>query len=109
MEEKLYTFPELIKSIRQEAGLTQVELAKLMEVSPILIAMIESNQREVSKKFIEKLASLLDVHPTSITPFLYAQNNAEIEPSALEKKLLSVGVKLQNYLVKKKASGLRAK
>ena len=110
MSDKLLTFPELIKLIRQEAGLTQIEFAKLMEVSPVLIAMVESEQREVSKKFIEKLASVLDVHPASITPFLYSQSGEPNDTTSdLEKKLLSIGVKLQDYLIKKRAKKLRAK
>ena len=108
MKNELYTFPKLIKSIRQEAGLTQLEFAKLMEVSPILIAMVESGQREASKKFIEKLASILDVHPASITPFLYPQSSYPTDETVgVEGKLLSFGIKLQNYLIKKKAKNLR--
>lgn len=108
MKNELYTFPKLIKSIRQEADLTQLEFASLMEVSPILIAMIESGKREVSKKFIEKLASVLDVHPASITPFLYPQSSYPTSKAiGVEGKLLSIGIKLQEYLIKKKAKNLK--
>lgn len=108
MKEELYTFPKLIKSIRQEAGLTQAEFADKMGVSSILVAMIESGQRGVSRKFIEKLAELLKVSPASITPFLYLEdtvNSGNI--GGVEKQLLSAGTKLQTILIQKKAKNLK--
>lgn len=79
-----------------------------MEVSPILIAMIESGQRGVSKKFIDKLASNLGVNSSSITPFLYLNGDTQLSDiSGLEKQLLSIGSKLQKHLIEKKAKNLR--
>jgi transcriptional regulator with XRE-family HTH domain len=96
----MYSFPELIKKIRAEAGLTQAEFAKAIEVSPVLIAMVESGQKEVSKKLLIKLADALNVHPSSITPFLYGYEAKDKNMSAVEKKLLALGTKLQNHLIK---------
>lgn len=104
----MYSFPELIKKIRNEAGLTQAEFARIIDVSPVLIAMIESGQKEVSKKLILKLANSLRVHPASITPFLYGEragNNEKL--SAIEKQFIDWGVRLQNYLIKERAKLLR--
>lgn len=104
----MYSFPELIKKIRREAGLTQVEFAKAIDVSPVLIAMVESGQKEVSKKLILKLADGLEVHPASITPFLYGENAENTKGlSAVEKQFISWGTKLQNHLIKDKAKLLR--
>lgn len=102
----MYSFPELIKKIRNEAGLTQAEFAKILEVSPILIAMVEGGQREVSKKFIDKLATKLRVHPASITPFLYG-SSGDKDLSVIEKQFFTFGIKLQEHLVKKRARLLR--
>ena len=55
----MYSFPELIKKIRSEANMTQADFAKAIDVSPVLIAMVESGQKEVSKKLILKLAKKL--------------------------------------------------
>lgn len=104
----MYTFPELIKKIRSEAGLTQAEFAKAVEVSPVLIAMVETGQKEVSKKLLLKIAERLGVHPSSITPFLYdgiGLNDKHLSP--IEKQFLSWGVKLQHYLIKKKSKNLK--
>lgn len=106
----MYTFPNLIKNIRKEAGLTQVELAKSIDVSPVLIAMVESGQKEVSKKLLQKLATGLEVHPASIAPFLYGSELKENDDiSKVEKQLLSIGNKLQSHLIKDKAHLLRNK
>jgi len=106
----MHKFPELIKAIRAEAGLTQSEFAISVGVSPILIAMIESGQKEVSKSLLLKLADKLQVHPASITPFLYgfdlnARNENDL--TAIEKQFLGWGLKLQAQLIKKKSKNLK--
>lgn len=104
----MYSFPELIRKIRTEAGLTQAEFAKAIDVSPVLIAMVESGQKDVSKKLIVKIADGLKVHPASITPFLYgddAKNNQKL--SGIEKQFIDWGAKLQDYLIKNRAKLLK--
>ncbi len=90
----MYAFPELLKRIRDESDLTQEELASALGVSTVLIAMIETGQKEASKAFIVKLAEKLGVHPGSITPFLFANEKAE-KLSGIERTLVSLGEKLQ--------------
>lgn len=100
----MYSFPELIKKIRSEAGLTQAEFARAIDVSPVLIAMVESGQKEVSKKLILKLADGLKVHPFSITPFLYGDDaNDNKKLTGIEKQFIDWGTKLQNHLIKNRA------
>jgi len=104
----MYSFPELIKKIRSEAGLTQAEFARTIDVSPVLIAMVESGQKEVSKKLILKLADGLKVHPSSITPFLYGDDaNDNKKLSGIEKQFIDWGTKLQNHLIKNRAKLLK--
>lgn len=104
----MYTFPELIKRIRNEAGLTQAEFAKAVEVSPVLIAMVETGQKEVSKKLVVKIAERLEVHPSSITPFLYdGTQDATKNLSSVEKQFLTLGTRLQEFLIKKKSKNLK--
>ena len=105
----MYTFPELIKKIRGEAGLTQAEFAKAVEVSPVLIAMVESGQKEVSKKLLLKIANRLEVSPASISPFLYdgvaPAEGKDLSP--IERQFIAWGTKLQNYLIKTKSKNLK--
>ncbi|HEY4963355.1 MAG TPA: helix-turn-helix transcriptional regulator [Candidatus Saccharimonadales bacterium] len=106
----MYTLPILIKKIRSEAGLTQAEFAKSIDASPVLIAMVESNQKQVSKKLLQKIANGLEVHPASITPFIYGSDlSREKDLSKVEKQFLSLGSKLQDHLIKDKAKLLRKK
>lgn len=103
----MLTFDKLIKFIRREADLTQQEFAELLGVSTILIAMIENRSKEPSKKFVNKLAEKLEVHPSAIMPFISFEENLEIENfSGLEKKLLLLGQELQEKLIKKRAQSL---
>lgn len=100
----MLTFPDLFKKIREESGLTQKDFAEKLQVSTILISMIESGQKEVSKNLIIKLSEILDVHPSSITPFLFADNNIRIKNlSAIEKVLIKKGEELQTFLIKQRS------
>ena len=105
----MYTFPELIKKIRNEAGLNQAEFADALDVSAVLVAMIETEQKDVSKKFILKLADRMNVHPASITPFLFVdRDHLDKEPLGnIEKMLLEYGEKMQSLLIGDKAKKLR--
>ena len=101
----MYDFPELLKNIRKETGLTQSGLASKLEVSTILIAMIESGQKEPSKKFVETLAAKMEVSPRAIIPFVYS-NNKYSDDSAFEKRLSQFGMNLQKQLISKKAKNI---
>ncbi len=100
----MYTFPELIKKIREETGLTQAEFAKSLDVSTVLIAMVETGQKEVSKNLLIKLAQKMKVHPASITPFLFISKDAPVEQtSEIERMLVRWGEKMQTHLIKDRA------
>ena len=104
----MYTFPILIKKIRDHAGLTQAEFAKEIGVSSVLIAMVETGKKEVSKNLLLKLAQRLDVHPSSITPFLFTNQNTPLPAvSGVEKLFLDWGEKMQDFLINNRANQLR--
>lgn len=104
----MYTFPELLKKVREESELTQDQLAKAVGVSTILISMVETGHKEVSKSLVLKLASALKVSPNSIMPFVFFdQDGKTAEPTGIEKTLFEVGERFQRHLIKVKAKGLR--
>lgn len=104
----MYTSAKLIKKIREEAGLTQSEFAKALEVSSVLIAMVEGEQKEVSKKLVLKLAEKINVNPISITPFLLIdEKKPKNTISPIERKLVALGEKMQNYLISDRAKLLK--
>ena len=90
------------------AGLTQAEFAKALGVSAVLIAMVETGQKEVSKNLLIKIAELLNVHPSSITPFLFIDREKfSKDPSAIDKKFIEWGEKMQTHLIKDRAKLLK--
>ena len=102
-----FTFSELLKNIRKVAGINQQEMADILGVSKVLIGMIESDMKEPSKKFIVNLAQKLNIHPSALMPFIaFGQNTEDNSLSVLEKKLMQIGVKLQNTLIQKQAKKL---
>ena len=103
----MYSFPELLKNIRQASGLSQKDFGRVLGVSTVLVTMIETGQKEVSKAFIKKLADKLEVSPNAITPFIFSSDESNKKPNILEKKLIEIGEKLQENLVKRKAQKLR--
>lgn len=55
-EEQRVTIGKIIADMRQEAGLTQTEFAKVLGVSRVAIANYESGKRQsISKKAAEKI------------------------------------------------------
>lgn len=104
----MYSFPELIKKIREEADLTQAEFAKALGVSTVLISMVETGQKEVSKKLLIRIAERLNVNPSSITPFLFVDKNKKGKDfSKIEEKFIKWGEKLQEHLIKDRAKLLK--
>ena len=87
----MYSFPELIKKIRGASGLTQKEFAEAIQVSTVLVSMIEAGQKDVSKNFIIKLSDKLGVNPSSITPFLYIYKDIDNKGiSKIEKTFINL-------------------
>lgn len=91
----------LIKKIRKESGLTQGQLADVLKVSKVLITMIETGQKSISKKMILKLADVLNISPFSLEFSLFSNGRDDKNESLsqTELKLLKIGKKLQNQLI----------
>ena len=102
----MYRFQELLKKIRQEAGITQAELADILDVSTVLISMIETGQKEASKAFVTNLGIRMGVSPSSIMPFVLKEDESTSRLSKIEKQLLALRGKLQDELIKKRAKNL---
>ena len=61
---KTRTYPDLIDGkyiaeLRTEAGLTQVELAKLSDIHNVTIANIERGNRQTTRKTLDKLETAI--------------------------------------------------
>lgn len=62
--------PEALKAWRSERGWSQKELAERAGVSPTLIAMIETGERQPSRLNADDIAKALDV-PLEAVAFVY--------------------------------------
>lgn len=60
------TLGQNIKNLRKERELTQVELAVIVNISPVYLGFIENNRRRPSLKTLEKLAKALKVKPSDL-------------------------------------------
>lgn len=65
---------KLLASLRQSAGLTQVELASKADVSRSMIAQLESGERRPSQKLIRALCASMHVTPDEERQLLLAYN-----------------------------------
>lgn len=102
----MFSIPALLKEIRHETNLSQDKLAEKLWVSSILIAMIETKQREPSKQFINILAKKLRISPFSIMPFLSNDDCIYEELSIIERKIYDLWIKLQKDLIKNRSKYL---
>jgi len=81
----MINFPELLKKIRQKSELTQGQMAEVLNVSKVLVAMVETGQKPVSKKIVIRLAEVLEISPLSLMPtfFFDESNDYKIKPSPI--------------------------
>jgi transcriptional regulator with XRE-family HTH domain len=96
-------FSAIVKMVRSETGLSQDTFAKKLGVSTIYISKIETGQKEASKQFLSRLADFVEVHPATLAPFLYTNQDVKKENlGAVEKLLIQLGDELQKKLIQKK-------
>lgn len=93
---------QLIRDIRKETGLNQEQFAKTLGISKILLALIETDQRNPSALFMEKLSSQMGVHVSTLLPFsaLY-EIDEKNQLSSIEKKLLNWSKDMRDYMLTK--------
>ena len=53
-------FPERLKQLRKEKGMTQIDLAKALDISGGTVAMWETGKRKPSFEMFDKLTTLFD-------------------------------------------------
>ncbi len=98
----MLSFSDFIKQIRTVNNVSQEALAQSLEVSPVLISMLESGQREPSKNLLKIMAAKMRVHPASITPFIFDLPHPATEDLAgLEKQMVRLGEKYQTEIINK--------
>ncbi|NCS97216.1 MAG: helix-turn-helix domain-containing protein [Candidatus Pacebacteria bacterium] len=102
----MYSLPNFLKAFRKATNSSQAEFANFLNVSTVLISMIESQQKQASKKFIENLAKKIDVHPGALALFYYNDEDRE-RLTKLEKELVNIGTELQRKIILKRAKSIK--
>jgi len=60
-KQKLTTFGERIRKLREEQGLPQRKIAAQLDIDTSLLAKYERNERHPSKELINKIAELFEI------------------------------------------------
>lgn len=104
----MYTFPMFLKKIRKSSELSQKQLADVLDVSTVLIAMVETAQKPPSKNLVIKLADRMGIRPTSITPFIIDSEELNSKPlRGIEKSLADLVGELQLKIIERNAPKLK--
>ena len=85
-----------LKLLRDEKGLTQEDLAKIIDVSPSAIGMYERDEREPNDDLTLKLADYFGVSTDYILGKSDIQNSTNTNNTYEEKELLKYYQKLNN-------------
>ena len=62
----LQKFGKKLKFLRLEKGLTQLELAEILDMSPNFVGMIERGERNTTVENIFKIARALEIKPSNL-------------------------------------------
>lgn len=62
----LQKFGKKLKFLRLEKGLTQLELAEILDMSPNFVGMIERGERNTTVENIFKIARALGIKPSNL-------------------------------------------
>lgn len=62
----LQKFGKKLKFLRLEKGLTQLELAEILDMSPNFIGMIERGERNTTIENVFKIARALGIKPSNL-------------------------------------------
>ena len=95
-------FGENVKFYRKKRGLSQEQLAELLEISTNHLSVIETGTKFVTYKLLEKIVQELKVLPSSL---FYCSEIAEKDNSSINKintiiaeELSAINLKIQNRL-----------
>lgn len=66
MNKRKVALGQKIKRLRKDRGLTQIELAVIVDISPVYLGFIENSRRQPSLKTLEKLARALKVKASEL-------------------------------------------
>jgi len=78
------TLGERIRTMRESRGMTQVQLAEMMNISRSTIGMYERDEREPNLDTIEELADIFNVPMSALTDRNEEKPDLVVEPKIAE-------------------------
>ncbi|NYB72852.1 helix-turn-helix transcriptional regulator [Sedimentibacter hydroxybenzoicus DSM 7310] len=84
MENSMFKVGKNIKTLREQSGFTQSNLAKYLNVDQSLISKIEKNERSITSDMLDKLSALFGVATDSLNKESILENQISIALRASE-------------------------
>lgn len=84
MENTMLRIGEKIKTLREQSGFTQSNLAKYLNVDQSLISKIEKNERSMTSDMLDKLSALFGVSAESLNQESIPENRISFALRASE-------------------------
>lgn len=98
-KQKLTTFGERIRKLREEQELPQRKVAALLDIDTSLLAKYERNERHPSKELITKIADLFKVNSSELVNEILSDKIAyQILEEEADTKILRVAETKVEYL-----------
>ncbi|MFA6403488.1 MAG: helix-turn-helix transcriptional regulator [Salinivirgaceae bacterium] len=102
-EEKILTFGEYIRELRESTGLPLRKVAAQLDIDPSLLGKIERNSRPPNIEIIKKLADIFGQNENNlITEYLSDQIAYKIIEVHGDVNVLKVAEKKIDYIIKQK-------
>lgn len=102
-KQKISTFGEYIRQLRENAGLPLRKVAAQLDIDPSILGKIERNDRQPSKEQIKKLAVIFDQDENYLlSEYLSDQIAYKILEEEGDLNVLKVAEKKVTYLKSKK-------
>lgn len=101
--QKIVSFGEFIRNLRETAGLSLRNIAQQLEIDPSLLAKIERNERKANFEFIEKISKIFDVNKRELLVIFHSDKVAyDLFEEDFGKEVLRVAEKKIIYFKKNK-------
>lgn len=103
LKQKISTFGELIRELRENAGLPIRKIAAQLDIDPSLLGKIERNERQPTKEQIKKLALIFQQSESCLLDeFVSDQIAFKIIQEDIDLNILKVAEEKVQYLKNKK-------
>lgn len=94
-----------LKELRKEKGLTQTDLAELVEVTKVTIHNWETGVSSIKSDRLKKLCEIFDVDATYLLGYSSVKNEADIKVAVLDETLKKLHIIKDNMILRESDEG----